>query len=128
MVDTNEKNTSVQNFESINSRLLKPSIKFCFKVLQLYSLDIIDTITNNKKNFKKKEEEEKTNSGFLEKKYFLSAFFTSVLLRNVEVHESQLVGLLDDGPGEVAGPVVLGSDGDDLILGEVLGEVQELEE
>ena len=50
IVDTNEKNTSVKNFERMNSFLLKPSIRFCFKVLLLYSLPIILTTTMAKKN------------------------------------------------------------------------------
>ena len=36
----------------MNSFLLNPSIRFCLRVLLLYSLAIIETITIAKKNFK----------------------------------------------------------------------------
>ena len=49
-VDTPEKTTTVRNLESINSFLLNPSMRFCFKVLLLYSFAVIDTITTARKN------------------------------------------------------------------------------
>ena len=51
---------------------------------------------------------------------------TSVLGGNVEVHESDLVGLLHDGPGELAAGVVLGRGGHDDVTGELLGQVNDL--
>ncbi len=49
-VEIAEKTTTVKNLESINSFLLKPSMRFCLSVLLLYSFAVIDTITTAKKN------------------------------------------------------------------------------
>lgn len=43
---------TVISFEAINSFLLKPSIRFCFKVPYVYSLAVIETITTAKKIFR----------------------------------------------------------------------------
>jgi hypothetical protein len=51
-VDITAKRRTVINFDKTNSFLLNPSIRFCFKVLWLYSLDIIETITIARKSFK----------------------------------------------------------------------------
>ena len=52
MVDIKENETTVKNLERINSFLDKPSIKFCFMVLLLYSLAIIETMTIARKSLK----------------------------------------------------------------------------
>lgn len=41
---------TVRNFESTNSFLDRPSIRFCLMVLLLYSFDIIDTMTMARKS------------------------------------------------------------------------------
>jgi len=51
-VEITANTSTVRNLDKINSRLLNPSIRFCFKVLLLYSLDIIETITIARNNFK----------------------------------------------------------------------------
>jgi hypothetical protein len=52
-VEINENEITVKNFESTNSFLESPSIKFCFMVLLLYSLDIIETMTMARNSLKK---------------------------------------------------------------------------
>ena len=49
-----------------------------------------------------------------------------VNLGNVKVHETGFVSLLQDWPWVFSGPVIVRGDGDDLVLGELLGEVEEL--
>lgn len=51
IVEIIENNTTVRNLDAKNSFLLSPSMRFCFRVLLLYSLDIMDTITIAKKSF-----------------------------------------------------------------------------
>ena len=50
----------------------------------------------------------------------------NVNLGNVKVHETGFVSLLQDWPWVFSGPVIVRGDGDDLVLGELLGEVEEL--
>ena len=50
----------------------------------------------------------------------------NVDLRNVKVHKTGFVSLLQDWPWVFSGPVIVRGDGDDLVLGELLGEVEEL--
>ena len=47
-------------------------------------------------------------------------------LWDVEIHEAGLVSLLQDRPGVLPGSVVVGRHRDDLVLGELLGQVKEL--
>ena len=47
-------------------------------------------------------------------------------LGDVEIHQASLVSLLQDGPGVLPGSVVVGCHRDDLVLGELLRQVQEL--
>ena len=47
-------------------------------------------------------------------------------LGDVEIHETSLVSLLEDWPWVLSSSVIVGSDGDDLVLGELLGQVEEL--
>ena len=51
-VEITENNITVKNLERTNSFLLNPSIKFCLRVLLLYSLAIIETITIAKNNLR----------------------------------------------------------------------------
>lgn len=51
-VDKIESTPTIMNLDNTNSDLLSPSMRFCFSVLFEYSLETIDTITNNKKNLK----------------------------------------------------------------------------
>ena len=53
MVEIKENTVTVKNLEAMNSFLLRPSIKFCFSVLLVYSLDIMETITIARNNFSK---------------------------------------------------------------------------
>ncbi len=52
---------------------------------------------------------------------------TSILGRDVQVHEAHTMGLLDDVPGEGARAIVLGSDGDDFIASETFRQVEDLD-
>jgi len=47
-------------------------------------------------------------------------------LGDVEIHETSLVSFFEDRPWVLSGSVIVGSDGDDLVLGELLGQVEEL--
>ena len=47
-------------------------------------------------------------------------------LGDVEIHEASFVSLLQDRPGVLASSIVVGSHWDDLVLGELLRQVQEL--
>jgi len=51
---------------------------------------------------------------------------TAILLGDVKIHEAGLVSLLQDWPGVLPGPVVVRSHRDNLVLGELLRQVQEL--
>ena len=44
----------------------------------------------------------------------------------MEIHETSLVSLLEDRPWVLSSSVIVGSNGDDLVLGELLGQVEEL--
>merc|ERR1712083_443228 len=50
----------------------------------------------------------------------------TVFLGDVEIHETSLVSLLEDWPWVLSSSVIVGSNGDDLVLGELLGQVEEL--
>ena len=50
----------------------------------------------------------------------------NVNLGNVKVHETGFMSLLQDWPRVFSGPVIVRGNGDDLVLGELLGEVEEL--
>ena len=47
-------------------------------------------------------------------------------LGDVEIHETSLVSLLEDRPWVLSSSVIVGSDGDDLVLGELLRQLEEL--
>ena len=49
-----------------------------------------------------------------------------VNLGDVEIHETSLVSLLEDRPWVLSSSVIVGSNRDDLVLGELLRQVQEL--
>ena len=51
---------------------------------------------------------------------------SSVLSRDVSVHQAELVSLLDDGPWELASLIVVGSVGNDLLSGEFLCQINQL--
>merc|ERR1712180_239884 len=50
----------------------------------------------------------------------------AIFLGNVKVHKTGFVSLLQDWPWVFSGPVIVRGNGDDLVLGELLGEVEEL--
>lgn len=49
----------------------------------------------------------------------------TAVLGDMSIHEAELPGLLDDGPGVLAGLVVVRRLGNDLLFGELAGQLLE---